>query len=103
MAVVSAVLLVALQASAQDSGPQITTYHISLTVLAYSALVLNISASLSSFILIDKLGDLPFQASQKPLSRLPRMGPIEGTQEQLLLRYGVDRLWTVVVYHCKIT
>lgn len=70
-----------------------------LIIICYASLFFNASAAISSFILMDKLGELPFRAASKRQSILPSGGTITGNSEDLLKRYGVGKLWTVLVWH----
>lgn len=82
------------------SHPSQRRSELALALLSYASLILNISACLSSLTLLDQLGELPFRAAQKRQSFLPSAGAIEGTSEDLLRRYGVYKLWNVLVWHC---
>lgn len=70
----------------------------------YAALFLNVSATISSFILIDNLGEIGFRASckgtewEKDIQQTER---IEGTQENLLVRFGASKDWNLMLLHCK--
>ena len=72
-----------------------------LIIICYASLFFNASAAISSFILMDKLGELPFRAASKRQSILPTGGTITGNSEDLLKRYGVGKLWTFLVWHCQ--
>ncbi|KIM76909.1 hypothetical protein PILCRDRAFT_825916 [Piloderma croceum F 1598] len=74
-----------------------------LLLLSYSAVVLNSSATITSLILTDKIGELPVRASMKSCmkSGLPDSGTdtIETTSTGLLRRYGVGALWSCTIWH----
>ncbi|KAF6749600.1 hypothetical protein DFP72DRAFT_913037 [Ephemerocybe angulata] len=108
LSVVSVLLFMVVHSASVGSTIQVdgelgSSTYLALSVFAYAALVLNIGASLSSFILIDELGELPFRAAQQRSSLLPSRGPIEGSPAQLLRRYGADRLWTFIAYHWMVS
>uniref|UniRef100_A0A8H7XVN2 Uncharacterized protein n=1 Tax=Psilocybe cubensis TaxID=181762 RepID=A0A8H7XVN2_PSICU len=70
---------------------------LALEVFGYSAFFLNVSACMSSFIMIDRLGDMPWHACQKPDTE--SIGKIVATQQQTLRRFGVGALWPWVAGH----
>ncbi|PPQ69980.1 hypothetical protein CVT25_001532 [Psilocybe cyanescens] len=80
-----------------------------LLIACYSAIFLNISATISSFILIDKLGEIGFKSSSKhpiydPESTSGKdIGSILKTQEQLMMDYGASRMWKPMLWHCIIS
>lgn len=103
LAVVSALLMIPMQ-NRENNAAQSQSQRdarLALTVLSYASLILNLSACLSSFILIDELGEIPFRAASKRRSTLPVAGAIQGTPNQLLRRYGAGNLWDVVVLYCE--
>ncbi|KAF5336147.1 hypothetical protein D9611_006194 [Ephemerocybe angulata] len=82
----------------QESRDPIRTF---LALASYGALFFNLSASISGFILIDRLGSIPYRAAQQPRELLPVSGVIDADSEQLLRRYGVGKLWGALVLHCE--
>ncbi|KDR65720.1 hypothetical protein GALMADRAFT_106788 [Galerina marginata CBS 339.88] len=70
---------------------------LALEVISYASIFLNISACLSCFILIDRLGDIPYHASQNP--NLTKGGSVSLRQQEILKIYGVGALWRWVVWH----
>lgn len=70
-----------------------------LALVSYGSLLFNLSSSVGGFILIDRLGSVPFVAAQKPQETLPAAGYIEGDSNQLLRRYGIGKLWGALVLH----
>lgn len=64
------------------------------------ALVLNISATISSFILIDILGEIGFKASRNE-EELKKLGTCHTTQDGLLLKFGASPWWRIILWHCK--
>lgn len=73
-----------------------------LALVSYGSLLFNLSSSVGGFILIDRLGSVPFVAAQKPQETLPAAGYIEGDSNQLLRRYGIGKLWGALVLHCEL-
>lgn len=67
-------------------------------ILCYSSLLFSIGAVITSFILIDKLGELPFYASAK--KDLPAAGSLSCSSNDILVRYGVGNRWETMVWHC---
>lgn len=72
---------------------------VALEIFGYAALFLNVSACMSGFILIDRLGNMPWDACQK--EELLSVGKMITTQQQLLRRFGVGALWPWVAGHCE--
>jgi hypothetical protein len=73
-----------------------------LLLLSYSAVVLNSSATITSLILTDKIGELPVRASMKsPNFPDPGTDTIETTSTSLLRRYGIGALWSCAIWHCE--
>ncbi|KAF8999762.1 hypothetical protein BDQ17DRAFT_1360324 [Cyathus striatus] len=71
-----------------------------LLVICYVALFFNISASISAFILTDKLGELPLTAARKRDSALPpSAASITADSNRLLKSYGIGRTWILVQWH----
>jgi hypothetical protein len=82
----------------QDKRDGIRTF---LTLVCYGGVFFNLSASVSGFVLIDRLGSLSFNAAQKPSELLPVAGYIEGDSDTLLRRYGAGKIWNLLVLHCR--
>ncbi|KZP34024.1 hypothetical protein FIBSPDRAFT_924352 [Athelia psychrophila] len=95
-AVVSALLLIGVKLSTypEDTNPKAKTF---LTLLSYSSLVFSISATVTSLILADRLGEIPIRASTK--SELAQDGSVQATPTYLLKRYGAGSAWTFGVWH----
>lgn len=53
---------------------------------------------MSCFILLDRLGEVPYRASRD--KNVPMGGRIVSGQEGILRIYGVGALWQWVVWHC---
>jgi hypothetical protein len=68
-------------------------------ILCYSSLLFNIGAVITSFILIDKLGELPFYASAR--RDLPEAGFLSCSSNDILVKYGVGNRWGAMVWHCE--
>ena len=71
-----------------------------LVAACYLALFLNISATISSFILIDILGEIGFKASTNE-DALRKLGNCRTTQDKLLLKFGASPWWRIILWHCK--
>ena len=72
-----------------------------LIILSYMALVFNCSASITSLILIYRLGELPLliaNSADKPLfyDTSTSKGPLD-----ILKACGIGFLWTLTMYHCE--
>jgi hypothetical protein len=72
-----------------------------LLVLTYLAFFFSISATFSSLLLTDELGEIHVRASQRAsmLDPLDNMAIHEDTGD-LLKRYGARRTWKPVMWHC---
>ncbi|KAF8895828.1 hypothetical protein CPB84DRAFT_1682145, partial [Gymnopilus junonius] len=73
-----------------------------LIASCYAALFLNISATISSFILIDNLGELGFHASCKDptfYTDLETAGTMSVTQDKLLIKFGASKMWKLMLWH----
>lgn len=70
-------------------------------ILAYISLILNSSASTASIVLIDRIGELDFNSSSRPMESLPTVGWVNANAKSLLRLYGAGRSWMYVFYHCK--
>ncbi|KAF8963419.1 hypothetical protein BDZ97DRAFT_1027659 [Flammula alnicola] len=68
------------------------------TVLAlcYAALLLNIGATISAFMVIDKMGSLTISAARRPDLLI---GRFNGTEVGLLEKYGAGKKWKYMVWH----
>ena len=69
----------------------------------YAALFLNISATIGSFVLIDNLGEIQFQAACKPegfQEDIAQTDRLFAFQEDLLKRFGAPSAWTFMMMHC---
>ncbi|KAF8964804.1 hypothetical protein BDZ97DRAFT_865155 [Flammula alnicola] len=97
LAAVAAQLLVFFKAPSSYSHASQTEIDI-IVAFCYAGLFLNIGATISSFVLIDELGELGFQASRRADS-LKQIGEISVTQENLLLKFGASRSWKSKLYH----
>lgn len=75
--------------------------HTLLLICSYSAVILNVSATVGSLVLTDKLGELPIQASQRA-QLLPQATISEDNTTTMLKIYGIGPMWTYAMWHCKI-
>ncbi|PPQ88719.1 hypothetical protein CVT25_009483 [Psilocybe cyanescens] len=89
LAILAAILLIVFKNNQGGS--------LALEILGYAALFLNISACTSGFILIDRLGNMSWDASQDEALLL--VGKAITTQQNLLRLYGVGTLWFWVMWH----
>jgi len=72
--------------------------HTLLLICSYSAVVLNVSATIGSLVLTDKLGELPLQASQR-VHLLPRATVSKDNTTAMLRLYGIGPMWTYAMWH----
>lgn len=70
------------------------------TVLAlcYVALLLNIAATISALLIIDKMGALPVRGASLPPTNA---GHFPGNPMHILGEYGGSRSWRYVIWHCE--
>ncbi len=61
-------------------------------VLCYGAIFLNISATISSFILTDNLGELDYNAA-KDWDKIPKVSDMLGNEATILKQYGASASW----------
>ncbi|KAF7982733.1 hypothetical protein HWV62_26604 [Athelia sp. TMB] len=96
-AVVAAILLMGVKASSfpDDTNPRALTF---LTLLSYASLVFTMSATVTSLILADRLGEIPIRASQQ--ADLAKEGSVRATPTFLIKRYGAGSAWGLGVWHC---
>lgn len=85
---------------AKASGGQKGALVNFLYISSYSSIIFNISAALTSLILIDRLSALPWHAARKEnynlmevSSKMPNLA--------LLQRFGLKASWRLIVLHCK--
>ena len=67
-------------------------------VLCYGALFLNISATISSFILTDNLGELEYNAAKQNLDM--KISHMVGRETTILKQYWASASWNLMLYHC---
>ncbi|KAK0235871.1 hypothetical protein EDD85DRAFT_618537 [Armillaria nabsnona] len=77
----------------QTADPHALT---ALQVMSFGAIILNASATITSLLLIDELGDLPDIASADPDKA--RAGLVEESRD-LLVYYGMKKTWTWTRWH----
>ncbi|KAF9485471.1 hypothetical protein BDN70DRAFT_589063 [Pholiota conissans] len=68
-----------------------------LDIVGYASIFLNISSCMSCFILLDRLGEVPYNASRDP--NVPMGGRTTMGQESVLRTYGIGALWKWVIWH----
>ncbi|KIM38850.1 hypothetical protein M413DRAFT_75481, partial [Hebeloma cylindrosporum] len=73
-----------------------------LVAACFMALFLNISATISSFILIDILGEIGFKASTNE-EDLKKLGKCETTQDGLLSKFHASPWWRYILWHWLVT
>jgi hypothetical protein len=72
-----------------------------VVALCYYAIFFNIGAAIASFVMMDYLGEVPYQAAQSNTGA-PEAGPLEGSANTLLKRYsGSPTIWVLTLLHCK--
>ncbi len=79
----------------QTANPHALT---ALQVMSFGAIILNASATITSLLLIDELGELPDIASADP--EKARAGFVEKSRD-LLVYYGMKKTWTWTRWHCQ--
>lgn len=99
LAVTAAQLLTFFKNTSNFNNESTAGAHTFLVLLCYGSLFFNTSASISSFVLIDRLGELQFRAAQKDQSILPSGGFTSLGADNLLIRFGAGRLWTCIAWH----
>jgi len=66
--------------------------------LCYAALLLNIAATISAFMVIDKMGSLTLNGARMPP---PQIGRYYGTHIGLLVKFGGNSNWGYMICHCE--
>ncbi|KAF8202484.1 hypothetical protein BJ912DRAFT_443736 [Pholiota molesta] len=67
-----------------------------VVALCYGALFFNIGATISAFIIIDKLGSLTFvYARRNPIT----IGTFAATETAILEHYGAGNIWKYILWH----
>lgn len=97
LAIVSAQLLATIKTISFDNSHSNSVKF--LLLLSYSGLALSCSATISSLILVDKLGELPIRASR--MRELDNVESIDGETISILRRYGAGESWELVMWHCE--
>ncbi|KAF9530360.1 hypothetical protein CPB83DRAFT_176153 [Crepidotus variabilis] len=69
-----------------------------LNILGYTSFLLNISACTTCFIILDRLGDVPFRAAQNKGDGPPD-AKISLPSTGILREYGIGALWRWIVWH----
>ncbi|KAF8202486.1 hypothetical protein BJ912DRAFT_920841 [Pholiota molesta] len=65
--------------------------------LNYCALLLNIGATISAFIILDRMGSLTLLFACKESQ--PTIGAFAGTEMQILRHYGAGPRWKFIIWH----
>ncbi len=65
-----------------------------MELLGYTALIFNVTACASCFIILDRLGDVPYRATRQRKSgvMLPPIG---------MRVYGIGAVWRWAIWHCE--
>jgi len=79
----------------QDTNRTAKTF---LQILSYSAIVFNASATFTSLILVDRVGELTIRASMRR-AKLPRSGTTRETSLSILKHFGMGKTWIWVMCH----
>ena len=82
-----------------SASPKSSRIFVALDVVGFASVFLNISACISCFILLDRLGEIPYHAAWD--SNLPLREKISVPRHRILRIYGIGALWHCVVWHCK--
>ena len=70
-----------------------------MDLLGYASLIFNASACASCFIILDRLGDVPYRAARQ--RNVPKGGKISLPSIGILKVYGIGALWRWAVWHCE--
>ncbi|KAF8202485.1 hypothetical protein BJ912DRAFT_920840 [Pholiota molesta] len=68
-----------------------------ILALCYCALLLNIGATISAFIILDRLGSLALLYARENPQHSAKFG---GTEIQILKHYGPGPKWRLIIWHC---
>ncbi|KAF9530497.1 hypothetical protein CPB83DRAFT_850425 [Crepidotus variabilis] len=78
-----------------------------IVATCYAAIFLNINATIGSFVLIDRLGELGFEAARLDmlgrLDQLELVGHNHSQVNQLLKEFGAGRMWKYMLIHWLVT
>jgi len=96
MALISAYLLVFVK-NTQFQGSTPAGSLPFLTLVSYGGLVFNISATVSAFLLTDRLGSMAIKSSKR--RDLARDGTVDAPSSFLLKKYGAGSGWTWSMWH----
>jgi len=87
----------------QDTQPFL--YQVMVTI-CYISIFLNINATFGSFLLLHDLGEVGYEAAKLSttgrLEQLEVFGPDHGGINHSLKDFGSNRLWNLMVFHCKL-
>lgn len=89
------------------SSDNFKRYHASqgiqnfIVAACYAALFLNIGATITSFILIDNLGEIGYQAACKQSGTVQNAGLLTAHQDRLLVIYGASPMWKLMLFYCE--
>jgi len=79
-----------------------------LVAMCHLSLFLNINATIGSFVLIDNLGEVGYEAAKREaggesrISHLSRLqNPYNGSVSQVLEVYGASKHWKAMLFHCR--
>src|SRR6266545_6211134 len=72
--------------------------QLKMALLGYISLIFNVSACPSCFIILDRLGDVPYRATRQ--GNAPKGGKISLPATGILKVYGIGALWRWAVWHC---
>jgi len=75
-----------------------------LLATCYASIFLNIAATICSFVVIDHLGEIGFEAAAiRDPEDDRKIGKLRTSQEGLLIKYGASSKWRWMLYHWLIT
>jgi len=77
-----------------------------LVAMCYAAIFLNINATIGSFVLVDNLGEVGYEAAKRDaggrLEHISRVGHYHAGVSQLLTEFGASGSWYWMLIHCKL-
>ncbi|KAF9485442.1 hypothetical protein BDN70DRAFT_977541, partial [Pholiota conissans] len=99
LAAVAAQLLSYFRSAATYSRRQDSQNAIDAVVaLCYAALFFNIGATISAFIIVDKLGSLTLVSARRDSSST-KIGSFSGTETEILEHFGAGKNWKYIQWH----
>lgn len=72
-----------------------------MILLSYASMLLNAGAVMTSFVLVDRLCELPYLYAREGNMRYPKNGVVIGRQLYLLEKCGAGKRWKLALWHCE--